>query len=239
MKIIEKEDYNELSKEAAKIIISQIKKKPNSVIGFATGNTVLGLYKELIKAHKKGLDFSKITSFNLDEYLNLPKSDKQSLNFFMKHNLFNHINIKKINMPDGTAKNPKNFCKDYENKIRLNKIDLQILGIGRNGHIGFNEPGSKFTSRTRIVNLSKQTIKENSKFFKNKKVPKKAISLGISTILKSKKIILLAAGKNKARAIKNLIKGKITEKVPATALRKHKNVTVIIDKEANSILRGI
>ncbi|MBI2498698.1 glucosamine-6-phosphate deaminase [Candidatus Woesearchaeota archaeon] len=238
MKIIEKEDYTELSKEAAKIIISQIKKKPTSVICFATGSTVLGLYKELINKKNK-VDFSKIIAFNLDEYLGLSKNNKQSYNYFLKKKLFNHINIKKqnINLLDGSTKNTKKLCIDYEKKLKKHPIDIIILGIGVNGHIGFNEPGSKFNSKTRIINLSKETIKSNSRFFKNiKEFLKKAITLGISTILKSKKIILLASGKNKAEIIKNFLKGPITEKLPATALRKHKNITVIIDKKAASLL---
>ena len=240
MKIIEKEDYKEASKEAAKIIIAQIKKKPNSVICFPTGSTVLGLYKELINSYKKNkVDFSKVIAFNLDEYLGLSKNNKQSYNYFLNKKLFDHINIKKQNMNllDGSINNPKKLSLDYEKKLKKHHIDVIILGIGVNGHIGFNEPGSKLTSKTRIVNLSKDTIKSNSRFFKNiKEVPKKAITIGIATILSSKKIILLASGKNKAKAIKKLIKGEITEKVPATALRKHKDVTIIIDKQAASLL---
>ncbi len=232
-------NYNKLSKEAAKIVITQIKNKPNSVICFATGSTVLGLYKELIKAYKKGLDFSKIIAFNLDEYLGLSKNNKYSYNYFLKQNLLNHINIKKQNIKliDGSAKNAKKLCLDYEKKFKKHPIDLIILGIGRNGHIGFNEPGSRFNSRTRVVNLSKETIKSNSRFFKNiSEVPKKAVTMGIATILGSKKIILLASGKDKAEAIKKLIKNQETEKVPETALRKHENVAIIIDKSAASLL---
>ena len=240
MKIIEKEDYKDISKGAAKIIIAQIKKKPNSVICFPTGSTVLGLYKELINSYKKNkVDFSKVIAFNLDEYLGLSKNNKQSYNYFLNKKLFDHINIKKQNMNllDGSINNPKKLSLDYEKKLKKHHIDVIILGIGVNGHIGFNEPGSKLTSKTRIVNLSKDTIKSNSRFFKNiKEVPKKAITIGIATILSSKKIILLASGKNKAKAIKKLIKGEITEKVPATALRKHKDVTIIIDKQAASLL---
>ena len=238
MKIIEKEDYKDISKGAAKIIIAQIKKKPNSVICFPTGSTVLGLYKELINSYKKNkVDFSKVIAFNLDEYLGLSKNNKQSYNYFLNKKLFDHINIKNRNLLDGSINNPKKLSLDYEKKLKKHHIDVIILGIGVNGHIGFNEPGSKFTSKTRIVNLSKDTIKSNSRFFKNiKEVPKKAITIGIATILSSKKIILLASGKNKAKAIKKLIKGEITEKVPATALRKHKDVTIIIDKQAASLL---
>ena len=238
MKIIEKEDYKDISKGAAKIIIAQIKKKPNSVICFPTGSTVLGLYKELINSYKKNkVDFSKVIAFNLDEYLGLSKNNKQSYNYFLNKKLFDHINIKNRNLLDGSINNPKKLSLDYEKKLKKHHIDVIILGIGVNGHIGFNEPGSKLTSKTRIVNLSKDTIKSNSRFFKNiKEVPKKAITIGIATILSSKKIILLASGKNKAKAIKKLIKGEITEKVPATALRKHKDVTIIIDKQAASLL---
>lgn len=240
MQLIIKDNYKELSKEAAKIVIEQIKSKPNSVIGFATGDTPLGLYKELIKAHKNGLDFSQIITFNLDEYLGLPDSHGQSYNYYMWDKLFNHINIKKenVNIPDGTAFDPEKFCEEYEAKIKKSGgIDLQILGIGRNGHIGFNESGSKFNSRTRIVNLTKQTRKDNAKFFEDiNNVPVQAITIGISTILKSKKIILLANGKEKAENIRKLMNESKTEKFPASALKDHPNTIILVDKDAASLL---
>jgi glucosamine-6-phosphate deaminase len=232
MKIIKVKDYNELSDVASKIIIEEITKKPNLVIGLPTGKSPLGTYKNLISEYKKGkVDFSNIRTFNLDEYYPIKKNDKKSYRHYMFKNLFDKINVKKenINLLDGTAKNFKKECEDYENKIRKNTIDLQIVGIGINGHIGFNEPGSLENSKTRLVALSLETIKRN-------KYLRKALTIGISTILKSNKIILLASGKEKARAVQGLIKGQIDKNIPASFLRKNKNLTVIIDIEAGSLL---
>jgi glucosamine-6-phosphate deaminase len=225
MKIIKVKNYNELSEKASEIIIKEILKKPNLTIGFATGKTPLGLYKNLVREHKKGkVDFSRIRAFNLDEYYPIKKKNKKSYYYYMFFNLFNKINIKKenINLLDGETKNFKKECKDYENKIRKNPIDMQILGIGVNGHIGFNEPGSEFKSKTRLVKLTH--------------IKGKGLTMGISTILKSKKIILLASGKKKAKAIRGLIKGKMNKNLPASFLRKHKNIFVIIDGKAGSLL---
>lgn len=225
MKIIKVKDYKELSDNASKIIIHEILRKPNITIGFAAGKTPIGTYKNLAKEYKKRrVDFSKIKTFNLDEYYPLKKQDKESYHYFMFKNLFNKINVKKenINLLDGTSKNFKKVCRDYEDKIKKNPIDIQILGIGVNGHIGFNEPGTNFSSRTRLVQLTH--------------VRGKALTMGISTIMKSKKIILLASGKEKAEAILGLIKGEINKNLPASFLRKNKNVFVIIDAEAGSLL---
>jgi len=220
MLIIKTKNYNKLSKIACEIIIKEILKKPNINIGFATGSTPLGLYKKLVSAYKKKkVDFSKIASFNLDEYYPIKKSNKKSYYYYMFKNLFNHINIKKsnINLLNGETKNPDKECRDYENKIKKNPIDIQILGVGVNGHIGFNEPGSDFNSLTRLVELA--DFKE------------KALTVGIKTIMKSKKIILLASGKNKKSAIRCLIKGNINKKCPVSILRRHKNLVVIADRE--------
>lgn len=232
MKIIKTKNYKELSEKAFQIISKDILKKPSLVIGFATGESPLGLYKKLAEAYKKGkIDFSKIKSFNLDEYYPIKNKDKKSLSYYMFKNLFNNINIKKenINLLNGNAGNVKKECRNYENKIRKNPIDIQIVGIGRNGHIGFNEPGSDFNSKTRLVNLSKETIKV-------KNVTKKALTMGISTIMKSKKIILLASGNKKAKAIRCLIKENTNKNCPVSFLRKHKNILVIIDGKASSFL---
>ena len=232
MKLIKVKNYNELSEKAFQIVKKEISKKPNLVIGFATGKTTLGLYRKLAEAYRKGeIDFSKIKSFNLDEYYPIKKKNKKSLSYSMFKNLFNKINIKKenINLLNGNVKDIKKECKNYENKIRKNPIDMQILGIGINGHIGFNEPGSEFNSKTRLVYLSKETIKR-------KNVTKKALTVGISTIMKSKKIILLAFGKKKAKAVRDLIKGEINKNCPASFLKKHKNLFVIIDGKAGSLL---
>ncbi|MFH1376557.1 MAG: glucosamine-6-phosphate deaminase [Candidatus Woesearchaeota archaeon] len=228
MKIIKTKDYNELSKKASDILIKEIAKKPNVVIGFASGFTPLGLYKILIK---KKTDFSKIKSFNLDELYPIKKSDKKSYSHYMFKNLFNHVNIKKsnINLLNGETKNPTRECLNYEKKIKKNKIDIQILGLGANGHIAFNEPGSKLNSRTRLVNLSKETKK-------SKKISKRALTVGIKTILSAKKLILLASGNKKAKAVRCLVKGSIGKGCPASYLRKHKNFILIMDKGAGSLL---
>ena len=198
MKLIKTRNYNEMSEKAADIVINEILKKPNLTIAFATGKTPIELYKNLVKAYRQDeIDFSKIKAFNLDEYYPIKKSNKKSYYYYMFKNLFNHINIKKsnINLLNGETKNPDKECRDYENKIKKNPIDIQILGVGVNGHIGFNEPGSDFNSLTRLVELA--DFKE------------KALTVGIKTIMKSKKIILLASGKNKKSAIRCLIKGNI------------------------------
>lgn len=221
-----------MSKTASEMIISEILKKPDLVLGFATGKTPKKLYKNLIRAHKKKkIDFSKIRAFNLDEYYPLDKKNKKSYRNYMFRNLFEKVNIKKenINLLDGSNKDWKKECNEYEKKISKYRIDLQILGIGVNGHIGFNEPGSGFYSKTRLVNLAPETVKRN-------KFLDKGLTIGISTIMKSKKIILLASGKIKAKAVKGLIGGKINSNLPASFLRKHKNLVVIIDKKAGEFI---
>jgi glucosamine-6-phosphate deaminase len=232
MKLIKVKNYEELSKKAAEIVIKEINKKPDIVLGFATGKTPIGLYKNLVKAYdKKKVDFSFIKSFNLDEYYPINKKDKQSYFYYLHKNLFDKLNIKRenINLLNGEAKNPGIECWDYENKIKENPIDLQILGVGINGHIGFNEPGSKIDSITRVVELTSETKKIN-------KTNKKAMTIGISTLLRAKKIILLASGKNKAKAVYYLINGKEDKEWPVSYLRKHKNLIVIIDKPAGKLL---
>lgn len=237
MRIIVVENYEEMSKKAAVMIASQIILQPNSVLGLATGDTPLGMYKELIDMyHKKQIDFSEAKSFNLDEYYGLEKNNSQSYHHYMMENFFSHINIdkEKINIPDGKAENIEEECKSYDKKISdAGEIDIQVLGIGVNGHIGFNEPSVEFKSGTHLVNLDKKTIKSNSRFFNSiEDVPTKAISMGIKTILNSKKIVLLANGKGKADAIAKTVKGKICPEVPASVLQFHKDVTIILDKEA-------
>lgn len=240
MKLIKVKNYEEMSQKAAEIIINDILKKQDITIGFATGSTPLGIYKKLVKAHKQGkVDFSKITAFALDEYYPIKKSDKNSYYYYLFKNLFAHINIKKSNISllNGETKAPNKECKNYENKIMGNKIDIQIFGVGRNGHIAFNEPGSIFNSKTRLVELAPETIKINSRFFKNKKkVPKSALTMGISTIMKSRKIILLASGKNKAEAIKCLVECKPNKCCPISFLKKHKKLIVVVDKEAGRFI---
>jgi len=243
MEVIIKENYEELSKFAASIVCEQINNKPNSTIGLATGSTPLGTYKELIKLYEENkVDFSEVVSFNLDEYVGLEPDHSQSYRYFMKYNFFDHINIKSENyfLPDGMSKDISESCREYENKIKESGgIDLQILGIGANGHIAFNEPGSSLGSRTRVKTLTEKTIKDNSRFFENiDDVPRYAITMGIGTIMESRSIILLATGENKADAIAKTIEGPITAMVPATIVQLHQKAIIIIDREAGSKLKG-
>ncbi|SHH03029.1 glucosamine-6-phosphate deaminase [Tepidibacter thalassicus] len=241
MRIICTDNYEQMSKKAANIVASQIILKPNSVLGLATGSTPIGMYKQLIKTYKDGhIDFEEVTTFNLDEYYGLNKQNEQSYYYYMYENFFKYINIdmNKVNIPDGTAVNIDSECLEYERKIRnCGGIDLQVLGIGTNGHIGFNEPDIKFEALTHIVELDEQTIKDNSRFFNSiKDVPTKAISMGIKTIMRAKKIILLASGIEKSDAIYKAIYGKITPNLPASVLQLHPDVTFILDKDAASKL---
>jgi len=237
------ETYEEMSRHAARMIAQRIKAKPNLVLGLATGSTPVGTYQELIRLHKEeGLDFSQVGSFNLDEYLGLPGDHDQSYRHFMNTNLFDHINIDKANtrVPDGTAADPAASCRQYEEDIRAaGGIDFQVLGIGGNGHIAFNEPGSSRDSRTRVVDLDEGTIKDNSRFFDSiDDVPKQAISMGMATIMETKEVILLANKANKADAILKSVEGPETEAVPASLLQKHPKVTFLVEKEAASKLKG-
>jgi glucosamine-6-phosphate deaminase len=232
MKLIKVKNYRELSEKASEIILDEIKNKPNITIGLATGKTPLKTYRNLVKAYrKKKVNFSKVKAFNLDEYYPIEKDDKKSYKYYLFKNLFNKINIKKrnIHLLDGCSKDTVREAKLYEEKIKKNPVDLQILGIGVNGHIAFNEPGSTFNSKTRLVNLSPETVKIN-------KYLDKGITVGISTILKSRKILLLASGKKKAKIVYELIKSKPNKSLPASFLKKHKNFIVIIDKKAGSLL---
>ena len=241
MRIIVVDNYEEMSKRAAKMIVSQVILKPDSVLGLATGDTPLGMYKELIELYKKNeVDFNEVRTFNLDEYYGLNRENPQSYFSYMFNNLFNHVNINRenINLPSGMAKDINAACLEYENKIKeAGGIDMQVLGIGGNGHIGFNEPNVNFEAETHLVNLDEQTIEANSRFFDSiKDVPIKAISMGIKTIMNSKKIILLASGTSKAEVIEKAIKGKINPNVPASILQLHNDVIIILDKEAANYL---
>ncbi len=243
MLVIIKENYDEMSKEAAKQVAALVRKKPDCVIGFATGSTPLGLYKELIRMHKEeGLDFSKITTFNLDEYVGLPPEHPQSYHYFMWENLFRHINVNPSNVyiPMGMADDIDAFCEWYENKIKeVGGIDLQILGIGANGHIAFNEPGSSLGSRTRIKTLTEKTRQDNARFFSSmEEVPKYAITMGVGTIMEARRLLLLASGTSKAEAIRATVEGPIMAKYPATIVQLHRYATVIIDKDAASKLEA-
>jgi len=241
VKLIIADDYDSMSRTATSMVAEELKRNRKLVLGLATGSTPLGMYKELIRIHREeGLDFSGVTTFNLDEYLGLDPNHDQSYHYFMFHNLFNHINVDKdrVHIPDGKAKDTEAFCREYEKMIKeAGGIDIQILGIGANGHIAFNEPGSPADSRTRVVSLTPQTIKDNARFFKDEsEVPRKALSMGIGTISEARKIILLASGKNKADAIVKIMEGPRTVQVPASLLSEHSDATVIVDREAASRL---
>jgi len=237
MNIIVVKDYNEMSYQAAQLIAEQITKKRKSVLGLATGSTPEGMYKELINLNQEDkVDFSEVITFNLDEYYGLPPEHPRSYYFFMWNNFFKHVNIKKenIHLLNGISENIDKECAQYEALIKKSGgIDLQVLGIGNNGHIGFNEPDISLNTKTHLVNLTAKTIRANSRFFNTaQEVPKQAITMGIGTIMRARKIILLANGKRKARVIEKTINSPITTKVPATVLQLHNDVTIIVDQEA-------
>lgn len=241
MQIIIANSYEEMSKRAGDIIASQIILKPNSVLGLATGSTPLGMYQHLINLYSQGtVNFYDVKTFNLDEYHKISPSSPQSYYFYMMENFFNHINIQpeNINIPDGGAEDVDKECIVYEEKIEIaGGINLQVLGIGPNGHIGFNESGDHFQANTHLAELTEETIEANSRFFDSiEEVPTTAITMGIKSIMLAKKIILLANGKGKAEIISKALKGKITPNVPASILQLHPDVTVILDKEAASKL---
>ncbi|WP_394139774.1 glucosamine-6-phosphate deaminase [Cytobacillus oceanisediminis] len=237
MKIIRAAHYEDLSHKAAQLMIEKIRSNPDMTLGLATGSTPKGVYAELIKDHlENGTSYEKITTINLDEYIGLPSSDPNSYRYFMNSELFNHLNIplENTNLPNGTADDINQECMRYEQLIKdLVDIDLQLLGIGRNGHIGFNEPGTSFKSRTHVVKLAESTRKANARFFESTaEVPTHAITMGIASILDSREIVLLASGSAKAEAIRRLVNGEPDEQFPASALKLHPNVTIIADEEA-------
>lgn len=240
MKIIIAKNYQTLSKFAASLVINQLRKKKNSVLGLPTGHTPLGLYLQLAKANQRGIiSFAQAKTFNLDEYIGIKPDCRSSYHSYMEKNFFRLVDLqpKNIHLPNGAANNLEKECADYEKSINHNPIDLLILGIGRNGHIGFNEPGSNFNSKTRVVELSRSTRLANAKYFSDKnQAPFSAVTMGLATIMKAKKIVLLASGKDKAKAIQRTIKEKISSSVPASLLRKHKNLTIIVDQPAAKLL---
>lgn len=236
MKVIIAKNYQKMSEIAASVAIQTIAKNKKIVLALPAGKTPLGLYRFLIKAYQRGkIDFKKIATFNLDEYIGLSPADKASYHFFMKDFFlkFIDINPKNIFIPDGRAKNLKAECRLYEREIKKRGgIDLAILGLGKNDHIGFNEPFSSFNSKTRVVKLSEATRQANAKIFKGRKVPTQAITIGLKTIFSAKKIILLASGKEKAQAVKKAVEAPISPKIPASILRQHPNAIFILDRAA-------
>lgn len=242
MKIFIVKNYDELSKKAAEIFAEQLKKDVHSVIGLATGSTPEGMYEELAKMYNDGeIDFQNVSSFNLDEYYGLADEHEQSYHYFMNKHLFSKVNMKKenIHIPSGDVSNVEKTCEEYDQRIEeFGGIDIQILGIGVNGHIGFNEPSDRFTGETHVVNLTEDTIKANSRFFENEEdVPKKAVTMGMKPIMNAKRVLLLASGAQKADAIKNAILGPITPEVPASILQLHKDLIVIVDEAAGAKLK--
>ncbi len=241
MNIIVTKNYDEMSQKAADIIADIIKTSPSCVLGLATGDTPIGMYENLVaKYNAHEIDFSSVRSVNLDEYYPISPDNDQSYRYFMNKHLFDLVNIDKANtfVPDGTTSDVSSFCRDYESKIdELGGADVQVLGIGRNGHIGFNEPDSELERFTHLVELTPDTIEANSRFFASEAdVPKHALTMGIHSVFKARKILLLASGKNKAAAIRALVKSNITTACPATLLCLHPDVTVICDEDAYSLV---
>ncbi|MEG0095147.1 MAG: glucosamine-6-phosphate deaminase [Erysipelotrichaceae bacterium] len=239
MKVIVVENYEEISKKAFEVMKEIVTSKPNAVLGLATGSSPIGLYENMIKDHTENhTSYKDCQSFNLDEYVGIPRDHEQSYYTFMHQNLFKGIDIKEenIHLPYG---NTKEDCAAYEKAMENVAVDVQVLGIGGNGHIGFNEPGTPFEEETHIVTLTQGTRLDNARFFEDdvNKVPTHAITMGIATIMKAKSILLVANGANKADAVKAMIEGKPSTDCPASVLQNHKNVTVILDKAAASKLK--
>ena len=241
MRIIKAKDYADMSRKAANIIAAQVILKPDCVLGLATGSTPIGTYKELIKGYENGdLDFSLVKTANLDEYRGLEKSNDQSYDYFMKANLFNHININfdNLNIPDGENPDAEAECARYEAVVKaLGGQDLQLLGMGHNGHIGFNEPADEFVKETHCVDLQESTIQANKRFFeKVEDVPTQAYTMGINTIMQAKMILVIVSGADKAEIVKKAFFGPVTPQVPASILQMHPNVVVVVDEAAASLI---
>lgn len=239
MKIYKAKDYNDMSRKAANLISAQIIMKPDCVLGLATGSSPIGTYKQLIEWYNKGdLDFAQVTSVNLDEYRGLPRDNDQSYYYFMQENLFNHVNIDPAHtfVPDGTIADAEEACRSYNEIIRsVGGIDLQLLGLGRNGHIGFNEPDEAFEKETHCVNLTQSTIDANARFFATRdEVPTQAYTMGIKTIMSAKKILVVVSGEDKADAVQKAFFGPITPHVPGSVLQLHPDVTLVADEAALS-----
>ena len=240
MRVIKAKDYREMSRAAANIISAQILLKPDCVLGLATGSSPVGTYEQLIEWYKKGdLDFSQVTTVNLDEYVGLAPDHDQSYYYFMHHNLFDSVNLRpgSTNLPDGCAADMDAECIRYDTLLRTLGVDLQLLGLGNNGHIGFHEPDKEFSKGTHIVTLTESTLEANKRFFASiDDVPKTAISMGTYDIMQAKRILMVASGKAKAEAVKAMLTGPITPQMPASILQFHRNFTLVADEEALSLL---
>lgn len=241
MRVIIQPDSQAAGLRAARFMADLVRKRPDCVLGLSTGSTPLGLYRELARLHREeGLDFSRVTTFNLDEYVGLSPTHPQSYRCFMQQNLFDHLNVRpeRTNVPDGRALDFELHCRQYEQKIKdAGGIDLQVLGLGSDGHIAFNEPGSSLGSRTRLKSLAGETIRDNARFFGGEdKVPRLAITMGVGTILESRRCLLLAFGAHKAQAVQATVEGPITAQVTGSALQLHREVVGIFDEPAASLL---
>ena len=240
MKVIVTENYEEMSRKAFEVMAEVVKNNPRAVLGLATGSTPLGLYRNMIEDHEKnGTSYREIKTVNLDEYAGLDYSSDQSYVYFMQHNLFDHIDIdlKNTNIENGKAADREAECARYNALLEVLPRDIQVLGIGSNGHIAFNEPGTPFGSVTHIVDLAESTIRDNSRMFASiDEVPRQAFTMGLKNIMNAKKILILANGENKAKAVYGLVRGEVTEKVPASVLQLHPDCTLVCDKAAASLL---
>lgn len=237
MKIYKAKDYKDMSRKAANIVSAQVIMKPNCVLGLATGSTPIGTYDQLVEWYNKGdLDFSEVTTVNLDEYKGLPRTNDQSYYYFMHQHLFDRVNIdpERTNVPNGMEPDAEKECGRYEELIRsLGGVDLQLLGLGHNGHIGFNEPGEAFEKETHCVDLTESTIEANKRFFASADdVPKQAYTMGIKTIMQAKKILIVVNGENKADIVERAFFGPVTPEVPASILQLHNDVTLVGDEAA-------
>ncbi|QHS23331.1 glucosamine-6-phosphate deaminase [Virgibacillus sp. MSP4-1] len=237
MDIIRVKDYQTMSEKACGYLVDKVQKVPKPVLGLATGSTPEGLYKQLIDKYQEGtVSFKDVSTFNLDEYVGLGRMDPNSYHYYMNEKLFKHVDLstENVHLPNGTAGDLQQECRDYEASIKqAGNVDVQILGLGLNGHIGFNEPGTPFSSRTHVVELDESTREANARFFASKAdVPTQAITMGIESIMESKEIVLLVSGAKKAEALARLINGEISENFPASVLKQHPQVTIIADEEA-------
>ncbi len=243
MKVIKVHDYQDMSRKVANIISAQVILKPNCNLGLATGTTPIGAYEQLIKWYEKGdVDFAEISTFNLDEYRGLGKDDTQSYRYFMNHTFFDHINIdkKRTHVPDGLNEDSEAACKEYDKIVaEAGHIDLQLLGIGRNGHIGFNEPAEAFSKGTHCVDLTPSTIEANARLFNSAdEVPRQAYTMGVQMIMHARMILVAATGKDKAEAVRNMVEGPVTPECPASILQLHNDCVVVADEEALTLLEG-
>ena len=237
-KVFVYDDYEGLSQKAFEVM-EEVVKQGKVTLGLATGSSPVGLYKRLVEAHKDGLSFKDVQSFNLDEYVGLSKDHDQSYYHFMFEQLFKHVDIdvNNVHLPKGEG-SLEEVAAEYEAMLVQNPLDIQLLGVGSNGHIGFNEPGTSFDSTVHVVRLKEETRQDNARFFKSiDEVPNFAITMGIQDIMRAKQVLLIASGKNKAVAIKEMLEGKIREDVPCTILQKHHDVIVVLDKEAASLIK--